>query len=103
MEALLAPQVTDPALAAILQRRRLLSEPQVEVTGATPAVAQLIEPRYFALPLWEAAGWSNSSNDRSLHDGARASGCECSSAFLKLQNRYEFQSWVSDQNQTKIE
>mmetsp|Transcript_69749 Transcript_69749/g.110214 ORF Transcript_69749/g.110214 Transcript_69749/m.110214 type:complete len:638 (-) Transcript_69749:190-2103(-) len=39
--------VTDPALAAILQRRRLLSEPQVE-----------------------AAGWSNCSNDRSLHDGA---------------------------------
>lgn len=38
--------VTDPALAAILQRRRLLSEPQVE-----------------------AASWSN-SNDRSLQDGA---------------------------------
>lgn len=37
--------VTDPALAAILQRRRLLSEPQVE------------------------ASWSN-SNDRSLRDGA---------------------------------
>ena len=37
VKALFAPKVTDPALAAILQRRRLLSEPQVEVTGATPA------------------------------------------------------------------
>lgn len=77
VKALLAPKVTDPALAAILQRRRLLSEPQVEVTGAP---AYLIP---FAVPLWEAASWSN-SNDRSLRDGAWASGCECSSACPKL-------------------
>ena len=83
VKALFAPKVTDPALAAILQRRRLLSEPQVEVTGAAPAAPAYLIP--FAVPLWEAS-WSN-SNDRSLRDGAWASGCECSSACPKLQNR----------------
>ena len=39
-------QVTDPALAAILQRRRLLSEPQAVFTGAaavSPAVRCLTD------------------------------------------------------------